>query len=124
MADEVTRDTLIKDLKAPVRVINALLNAYPLPEGLNRSLTVGDVLDVSDLELIRVPNFGRFSLSEWKRLTAHLREGYTEAGGELSEEYIALRRVRSILNTVGGAHKNLARLYEELAEIVLPFERT
>ena len=124
MADEVTRETLIKDLKTSVRVIHALLNAYPLPGGRNRSLTVGDVLDVSDIELVRLPNFGRVSLAEWKRLTAHLRGEYTEADRDLSEEYITLRRVRSILNTVGGAHKNLARLYEELAEIVLPFERT
>jgi hypothetical protein len=42
---------------------------------------------------------------------------------DVSDELRALRKLRATLNHIGGAHKNLARLYGDLAEIVLPLDR-
>jgi DNA-directed RNA polymerase alpha subunit len=128
MVDEVTRETRIKDLGASVRLVNSLASGYPLFFFGKRDATVGDYVDLPDKTIMRVSNFGRKSLRDWKRLTAHLREEYTledrEQSVEQHEEYHALKKLRATLNTIGGVHKNLARLYGELAEIVLPAERT
>lgn len=127
MAGEVTRETRIKDLDAPVRMVNALANGVPLFFFGKRDATVGDYIDLPDETMMRIAHFGRKSLRDWKRLTAHLREGYTledrEQSVEQHEEYHALKKLRATLNTIGGVHKNLARLYGELAEIVLPAEQ-
>lgn len=127
MAGEVTRETRIKDLDATVRLVNALANGVPLFFFGKRDATVGDYIDLPDETMMRIAHFGRKSLRDWKRLTAHLREGYTledrEQSVEQHEEYHALKKLRATLNTIGGVHKNLARLYGELAEIVLPAEQ-
>lgn len=119
MVDDVTLDTLIRDLEAPIRLKNALHNGgrafdWPTPT------RVRDYIDVPDHELMRISNFGRKSLREWHRITAHLRPGYTETIAEKDEEYAALKKARSTLNQIGGLHKQLARLYADLADIVLP----
>lgn len=129
MEVKVTRDTLIKHLEAPVRMMNAMRNGNPLFFFGRRDATVGDYIDLPDETLMRIHNFGRKSLRDWKRMTAHLKKDYKaeeilrEVYEEVPEELRALRKLRATLNHIGGAHKNLARLYGELAEIVLPLDR-
>lgn len=129
MADEVTRDTLIKDLDGPIRLVNAMRNGNPLFFFGKRDAVVGDYIDLPDETLMRLQHFGRKSLRDWKRLTSHLRKDYKaemifeDVSKDISDELRALRKLRATLNHIGGAHKNLARLYGELAEIVLPLDR-
>jgi hypothetical protein len=129
MEDEVTRDTLIKHLEAPIRLMNAMCNGNPLFFFGKRDATVGDYIDLPDETLMRIKNFGRKSLRDWKSLTFHLRKDYKvekifeDVSKDISDELRALRKLRATLNHIGGAHKNLARLYGELAEIVLPLDR-
>jgi hypothetical protein len=129
MADEVTRETLIKDLEAPIRMMNSMCHGNPLFFFGRRDATVGDYIDLPDETLMRIKNFGRKSLRDWKRITSHLRKDYKaemifeDVYSDISEELRALRKLRATLNYIGGAHKNIARLYGELAEIVLPLDR-
>jgi hypothetical protein len=129
MEDEVTRDTLIKHLEAPIRLMNAMCNGNPLFFFGKRDATAGDYIDLPDETLMRIKNFGRKSLRDWKSLTFHLRKDYKvekifeDVSKDISDELRALRKLRATLNHIGGAHKNLARLYGELAEIVLPLDR-
>lgn len=130
MADEITRDTLIKDLDGPIRMVNALCSGFPLLFFGKRSATVGDYIDLPEETMFRVQGIGRKSLRDWKRLTAHLRKDYNadliisrDVSKDISDELRALRKLRATLNHIGGAHKNLARLYGEMAEIVLPLDR-
>jgi hypothetical protein len=129
MEDEVTRDTLIKHLEAPIRLMNAMCNGNPLFFFGKRDATVGDYIDLPDETLMRIKNFGRKSLRDWKSLTFHLRKDYKvekifeDVSKDISDELRALRKLRATLNHIGGTHKNLARLYGELAEIVLPLDR-
>jgi hypothetical protein len=130
MVDEVTRDTLIKDLDGPIRLVNAMRNGNPLFFFGKRDAVVGDYIDLPDETLMRLQHFGRKSLRDWKRLTAHLGKDYNpdliisrDVSKDISDELRALRKLRATLNHIGGAHKNLARLYGELAEIVLPLDR-
>jgi hypothetical protein len=130
MEDEVTRGTLIKHLEAPIRLMNAMCNGNPLFFFGKRDATVGDYIDLPDETLMRIHNFGRKSLRDWKRMTAHLGKDYNpdlilsrDVSKNISDELRALRKLRATINHIGGAHKNLARLYGELAEIVLPLDR-
>lgn len=119
MEDKVTLDTPIRDLNVSVRLKNTLMHGEPVfywPTPPH----VRDYIDRPDHELMRISNFGRKSLREWHRITAHLRPGYSEAIAEKNEEYAALKKARSTLNQIGGLHKQLARLYTDLADIVLP----
>jgi hypothetical protein len=125
MVDKVTCDTPIKHLEVPIRVINALYNWYPRPEG--KDLTVGDVVNATDAELLRMPNFGRISLRRFRKATQHLRkhedtdeERDSGRDSETLEEYRALRNVRSTLNRAAGLHRQLAKIYNELGDIILP----
>jgi DNA-directed RNA polymerase alpha subunit len=117
MASEVTRETRIRDLGASVRLKNVLCN---IAKPYNRDTTVGDILGIPDHLLLREPNFGKVSLNEWKRLTAHLQEGFTEKKEEEGEAYLALKKARVALSSISIAHRNLAGLYAQLADIVLP----
>lgn len=119
MEDKVTLDTPIRNLEASVRLIHTLLNGAPFRHW-EREVFVRDYIDTPDHELMRISNFGRKSLREWHRITAHLRPGYTEAIAEKEEEYAALKKARSTLNQISGLHKQLSRLYADLADIVLP----
>lgn len=129
MEVEVTRETLIKDLEAPIRLMNSMCNGNPLFFFGRRDATVGDYIDLPDETLLRIQHFGRKSLRDWKSLTSHLRKDYAaemlfkDVSKDISDELLALRKLRATLNHIGGAHKNLARLYGELAEIVLPLDR-
>jgi hypothetical protein len=126
---EITRDTLIKDLEAPIRMMHSMCHGNPLFFFGRRDATVGDYIDLPDETLMRIKNFGRKSLRDWKRLTSHMRKDYKaeeilrEVYEDVPEELRALRKLRATLNHIGGAHKNIARLYGELAEIVLPLDR-
>ena len=65
--DELFDLTPVRDLPLTVRTDNCLHN-----EGLK---TVGEVLARSDIELLRMPNFGKKSLRELKEvLAAHRRK--------------------------------------------------
>lgn len=119
MAGKITLDMRIKDLDVSERLKNAMNSGYPkffFPD----DALVRDYIHVSDNDLLRIQNFGRKSLVEWKRVTAPLRDGYSIDKEEESAEYEALKKIRATLNHISGAHKNLARLYEELANTVLP----
>lgn len=116
----VTTQTLVINMQASVRLRNALVSRFP---NSWRTLTVGDVLSLSDVEVLRLPNIGLVTLREWKRLTAHLRGGSVEEAEEESEEERIRKQLRTTLNTIAGAHKTLARLYKELAEIALPVDQ-
>lgn len=119
MVDKITLDTRIKDLDASERMKNAMNSGYPKFFFPGDAL-VRDYIHASDQDLLRIHNFGRKSLVEWKRVSAPLRDDYTREMEEQSAEYDALKKARATLNHISGAHKNLARLYEELANIVLP----
>lgn len=119
MVDKITLDTRIKDLDASERMKNAMNGGYPKFFFPGDAL-VRDYIHASDQDLLRIHNFGRKSLAEWKRVSAPLRDDYTREMEEQSAEYDALKKARATLNHISGAHKNLARLYEELANIVLP----
>ena len=129
MVGEITLNTLIKNLEAPLRLVNALNSGFPILFFGRRCATVGDYIDMPDEMLCRIRGIGRKSLRDWKRLTSHLRDDYQtmeipkDVSKDVSDELRDLRKLRATLNHIGGAHKNLARLYGDLAEIVLPLDR-
>jgi DNA-directed RNA polymerase alpha subunit len=121
MADKITRETPIAELTASDRLKNRLRRLANTHFERGKVPTVKQFLSLSDTELMKLPDFGLISLKEWKELTAHLREDYYEK--ESNAEYRALKKIRTSIKTISGVHRNLARLYEELAEIILPFDK-
>jgi hypothetical protein len=67
---ERIEDVPLKALDLPFRVYGCLRN-----EGCE---TVGDALKLNDFELLRVSNFGRKSLSDWKYCLDELRHEFAE----------------------------------------------
>lgn len=122
MVGKVTLDMRIKDLDLSVRTMNAMNSGYPKFFFPGDAL-VRDYINVSDRDLLRIANFGRKSLAEWKRVTAPLRDDYNREMDERDAGFEALKKARATLNHISGAHKNLARLYEELADLVLPHSK-
>lgn len=116
----VTTQTLLINTKVSTRLRNALVSGFP---NSWKTLTVGDVLSMSDVEILRLTNVGLASLREWKRLTAHLRGNSVEVAEEETEEERVRKKLRTTLNAIAGAHKTLARLYTEMAEIALPVDQ-
>ena len=116
----ITTHTRVINVDMSPRLKNALVMAHP---DTWRTLTIGDLLDMSDAEFLRLPNVGVKTWREWKRLTAHLRDGPTEGAEEETEEHRIRKQVRTALNTIAGAHKTLAKLYADLAQIALPLDQ-
>ena len=65
---EITRDTLIEDLEISVRLHHCLTTEWDYPRNAKRPATVGDFINAHDHELMRIPNFGRKSLVEWRKI--------------------------------------------------------
>lgn len=115
---EVTRDTLIDHLEIGVRLHNCLttekkhfwLKADPA--------TVGDFIDIPDHELMRIPNFGRKTLNEWREVTAHLRGDDVPDHEEHLAEVKLLREITARIRMIGANHKATGTLYSKLADLI------
>lgn len=118
MEDKITRDTPIERLEISVRLANCLYNSKPLVR--NELLTVGDFIDIPDNELLRINNFGRRSLREWKNIVRRVENPDDPTIAEDIAEERALRDMRTILNKIAGAHTVLANHYRGLAAILKP----
>ena len=68
-------DVSLRNLFLSCRIQNCFAN-----EGLQ---TVGDVMKLSDIELLRIPNFWRHSLREWKKVLQHLQAAHRSAPVEV-----------------------------------------
>lgn len=55
---ENLKDIPLDSLELPVRILNCFKN--------EQCVTVGDAMKLSEADLLRVPNFGRTSLNDWK----------------------------------------------------------
>lgn len=137
MTIKITRDTLIKDLEASTRLRFSFINAKHFAgihtiSGFFRDLgekhnwdpnepaTVGDFMDASEAELLRIPNFGRKSLSDWKKIVRLVENPDDPEVEEKIAEHKALTEIRATLKHIAGAHKALATHYVRLADIIAP----
>lgn len=121
MADEkITRDTLIDDLEVGVRLHHCLINEWDQPKNPKRPPTVGDFIGKADHELLRIPNFGRKSLAEWRKIEWAVDNPDAPPFDEVSAEYKALREIRAIINQIAASHRALATHYNKMADIISP----
>lgn len=117
---KITRDTLIDDLSLSLRLHHCLINDWAYAENPKRPPTVGDFIDKADHELMRIPNFGRKSLSEWKKIVWAVDNPDAPPLDEVSAEYKALREIRATINQIAATHRALATHYNKLADIISP----
>jgi hypothetical protein len=122
MAGKVTRETLIKDLEASVRLTHSFKNEYgyimdrgAIEDGNPR---VKHFLGLADHELLRIPNFGRKTLIEWRELTSHLRGDDAPDNEEHLAELKLLRGITAQIRLIAGNHKATGTLYSKLADLI------
>jgi len=117
---KITRDTLIDDLELSVRLHHCLINDWDYPRNAKRPATVGDFIDVPDHELMRIPNFGRKSLVEWREIVWAVENPDNPAKEEQMAEYKALKNIRATINQIAATHRALATHYNKLTDIIAP----
>jgi hypothetical protein len=120
MADRITRDTLLGNLDISIRLHNCLINEKKHYWGRDDPATVGDFMGMADHELMRIPNFGRKSLAEWKKIVWAVDNPDAPPLDEVSAEYKALREMRAIINQIAASHRALATHYNKLSDIISP----
>jgi DNA-directed RNA polymerase alpha subunit len=122
MTAEITLDTPLKDLEMSVRLRNALLNEYIRLYGPlgGRTPTIRNFVHLSDSELMRIPNLGRWSLREWNVVVDRATGSRNLIVEEKEAEEHALKKIRAHLNNIAGAHTMLATHYKKLAGIISP----
>jgi DNA-directed RNA polymerase alpha subunit len=113
---KVTRDTLIDHLEITVRLHRCLVNEKKHFWLRADPATVGDFIDMPDHELMRIPNFGRKTLHEWREVTAHLRGDDAPHNEEHLAEVKLLREITSQIRMIGANHKATGTLYSKLAD--------
>jgi hypothetical protein len=118
---KITRDTLISDLEISVRLHHCLINDWDDPRNpIKRPATVGDYIDVSGHELLRIPNFGRKSLIEWRLIVWAVENPDSPVIEENIAEYEALKEIRATINRIAATHNSLATYYKKLADVITP----
>ena len=117
---KITRDTLIDDLELSVRLHHCLINEQKYSRPQAGPATVGDFIDAPDHELMRIPNFGRKSLVEWRKIVWAVENPDSPALEEEIAEYRALKETRAIINRIAATHRMLATHYNKLADIITP----
>lgn len=120
MADKITRDTLLDDLEISVRLHHCLINEKRNFWLRDDPATVGDFIHLTDNELLRLPNFGRKSLAEWKKVVWAVENPDAPPLDEVSAEYKALKEIRATINQIAASHKAIATHYNKLADIIAP----
>lgn len=140
MTIKITRDTLIKDLEASTRLRFSFINAKhfagaPMSSGFfgdlgekhnwdpNEPATVGDFMNASEAELLRIPNFGRKSLNDWKKIVRLVENPDDPEVEEKIAEHKAITEIRATLKHIAGAHNALATHYVRLADIIAPLSQ-
>jgi hypothetical protein len=122
MENKVTPETFIYELKASTRLRYCFKNEYDYIKKLNsfedRNAKVKHFLGIPDDELLRIPNFGRKTRSEWHEMTAHLRDGGTPYNGEYLAEVELLREITSQIRMIAANHKATGTLYSKLADFI------
>ena len=119
MEDEkITRDTLIDHLEIGVRLHHCLVNEKKHFWLKADPATVGDFIDMPDHELMRIPNFGRKTLNEWREVTAHLRGDCVPANEEHLAEVKLLREITARIRMIGANHKATGTQYSKLADLI------
>lgn len=113
----ITRDTPIEHLDISIRLKYCLLNNWKRGE---EPVTVGDYIDTPDYEMLRIPNFGRKCLQEWRAIVQRVENPGSLVLDETLAEYKALRDIRACINQIAATHKMLATHYNKLADIVSP----
>ena len=117
---KITRDTLIDDLELSVRLHHCLINEKKYSRSQAEPATVGDFIDVPDHELMRIPNFGRKSLAEWRKIVWAVENPDNPAIEEKMAEYKALKDIRAVINQIAATHRTLATHYNKLTDIIAP----
>lgn len=122
MEVKVTPETFIYELEATVRLAHCFRNEY---DYLKERKSFEDVnakvkhfLGMADAELLRIPNFGRKTLNEWREMTAHLEDGGTPCNEEYLAEVKLLRGITSQIRMIGANHKATGTLYSKLADLI------
>ena len=117
---KITRDTLIDDLELSVRLHHCLTTEKKYSRSQAEPATVGDFIDVPDHELMRIPNFGRKSLAEWRSIVWAVDNPDNPAIEEKMAEYKALKNIRAVINQIAATHRTLATHYNKLTDIIAP----
>lgn len=117
---KITRDTLIDDLEISVRLHHCLINEKKYSRLQSEPATVGDFIDAHDHELMRIPNFGRKSLVEWRAIVWAVENPDNPAVEEQMAEYKALKEIRATINQIAATHRTLATHYNKLTDIIAP----
>jgi hypothetical protein len=117
---KITRDTLISELEISVRLQYSLINDWNRPQNPKRPATVGDFIDVPSHELLRIPNLGRKSLTEWRNIVWAVENPDSPVIEEQRAEYEALKNIRATINQIAATHRKLATHYSNLADVIAP----
>lgn len=122
MENKVTPETFINELEASLRLANCFKNEYDYLKELNsfedRNAKVKHFLGIPDNQLLRMPNFGRKTLNEWREMTAHLKDGGTPYDEECLAEVKLLREITSQIRMIAANHKATGTLYSKLADFI------
>lgn len=113
---EVTLDTAIDDLRVTQRVVNALANNYDYHSGKDdRILTVRQVVERSQEELLRIANFGRISLKVLEdELAAH---GFHLAASPTRRERVTQARIEALQASVAGLLQRIERWEKAMIDL-------
>ncbi len=122
---EITRTTLLSDVKGTPRLLNGLGRYKVTYLKDNAPATVGDFINYSDRELLGVPNLGRAAIKEWRAIIENVGDYqpslYTKEETESeAAEVKALKAIRRNLKEIAGIHKHLALKYADLADVIAP----
>ena len=116
---KITRDTLISDLEVSVRLHDCLMNDWDNPRNpTKRPATVGEYIDVSGDELLRIPNFGHKALAEWRNIVWRVENPDSPIIEENIAEYEALKEIRATINRIAATHISLSTYYKKLADVL------
>lgn len=110
---QMTDETLIQDLDLSVRTTNCLYTIYreangwePYePQGSLPPPKIGDFRHLKDFDLLRLPNFGRKSLNEWKDIL-----------WQVDNPEVPYTQEEKALRSLAKHFRELSRLHSQMAE--------